>query len=111
MNNSEMKISGRCPKCDKCYGECRCHHLTEEDFKKFASEPLALMVPVPKRNMDASGALGEILRWYDAGCGSGSHLAEALALPPSQNIRALANILTCANESPEVQRMLAALAE
>lgn len=55
--------------------------------------------------------IGEILRWYDAGCGSGSHLAEALALPPSQNIRALANILTCAKDSPEVQRMLAALAE
>ena len=54
---------------------------------------------------------GALLRWYDAGCGSGGHLAEALALPPSRNIRALANILTCAKDSREVQAMLAALAE
>jgi hypothetical protein len=55
--------------------------------------------------------MGNLLRWYDAGCGSGSHLAKALSLPPSRNIRALANILTCAKESREVKGMLAALAE
>lgn len=55
--------------------------------------------------------MGKLLRWYDAGCGSGSHLAETLAMPPSGNLRALANILACAKDSQEVQRMLAALSE
>jgi hypothetical protein len=55
--------------------------------------------------------MGNLLRWYDAGCGSGGHLAKALSLPPSRNIRAIANILTCAKESREVKGMLAALAE
>lgn len=52
----------------------------------------------------------KILAWYDAGAGSGSHLAETLGIPGSREVRALANILQCAKESAEVQRMLAELA-
>lgn len=51
-----------------------------------------------------------ILAWYDAGAGSGSHFAETLGVPVSREIRALANILQCAKDSAEVQRMLAELA-
>jgi hypothetical protein len=52
-----------------------------------------------------------ILSWYDAGAGSGSHLAARLGVAPSQEIRALANILACAKESAEVQKMLGDLCE
>jgi hypothetical protein len=47
----------------------------------------------------------------DAGCGSSSHLAEWLGVKPTAEIRHLANVLTCANDSLDVKAMLARLAE
>ena len=52
-----------------------------------------------------------ILNWYADGAGSGSHLAETIGLPPSNNLRHLANVLYCARHSKEIQDQLAALAE
>lgn len=56
-------------------------------------------------------AVRAILLWHERGAGSGSHLAETLGLPPSNDLRHLANVLYCARHSKEVRDQLAALAE
>lgn len=48
--SDDMKISGRCPKCDKCYGSCRCNNLTIQDLKSFQSDAADLMSRMAKGN-------------------------------------------------------------
>lgn len=52
-----------------------------------------------------------VVKWALAGGGSGSHLAESLNVALTPDVRWLANVLTIAHESKEVQAELAKLAE
>lgn len=58
-----------------------------------------------------SADLRNLVLWARDGCGSGSHLAQALNIALTPDVRWLANILTIATESAAVREELGKLAE
>ena len=71
-----------------------------QHFKRIAQQT--------KHQAKVNQIIGMVVDCAKTGC-SGSYLAEYLGVTPTADIRHLANILTCANESKEVQEALSKL--